>query len=218
MKYYDGPDHEETHREERLSALTHGLGAAAAVAALVWMVLRGAHVGGAREMITVGIFGVTLVAVYVSSMLYHSLHQSARRRTFLICDHASIYLLIAGTYTPFMLVTVGGAWGWSIFGVIWGLALIGVVLTLWFTERFHLVTTGLYVAMGWVVLVCGWQVVQATSSPGLAFLVAGGLAYTAGVAFYLWHHLPFNHAIWHLFVLAGSVCHVAAAYFDVLSA
>jgi len=221
MRYYDGPHHQETPREELASTITHGLGVGLAVAALVLMVGFAAATGGPLHTVTLAVFGAALVAVYLASALYHGLRDSRWRRVAHVCDHvcdhACIYLLIAGTYTPFMLVTLGGAWGWSIFGVMWGLAITGAVLKLWFAGRLMLVSTAIYVAMGWMAMVCGPRILEATSAAGLAWLVAGGLAYTAGVSFYLWHHLPFNHAIWHLFVIAGSACHVVAAFHDVLT-
>lgn len=216
MRYYDGPDHQETRLEELASTITHGLGVAMAIAALVLMVGYAAAGGGPLPTITLAIFGAALVAVYLASALYHGLPDSRWRNIAHICDHACIYLLIAGTYTPFMLVALGGAWGWSIFGVMWGLALVGAVLKLWFAGRLMLVSTAIYVAMGWMAIICGPQILEATSGVGLTWLIAGGLAYTGGVAFYLWHHLPFNHAIWHLFVIAGSTCHVVAAFHEVL--
>jgi len=218
MHYYDGPDHEETPLEELASTITHGLGVVMALAALVVMVVIAAAEGGLVRTITLAIFGAAMVAVYLASTLYHGLRDSRWRRIAHVCDHACIYLLIAGTYTPFMLVTLGGAWGWSIFGVMWGLAITGAVLKLWFAGRLVLLSTAIYVAMGWMAIVCGPQILDATSVAGLSWLIAGGLAYTGGVAFYLWHHLPFNHAIWHLFVVGGSARHVVAAFHDILPA
>ncbi|MFA9478406.1 hemolysin III family protein [Phycisphaerales bacterium AB-hyl4] len=221
MRYYAGPGHEETRVEEFASVLTHGLGVVLAIAALAMMLHYALLQGDAWHVVTLAIFGASLVAVYLASTLYHAVlyhHRSGPRwrRAMRICDHACIYLLIAGTYTPFMLVTIGGPWGWSIFGVMWALAATGIVLKLRYTGQFPMVSTGIYIAMGWMALACGGQVIEATSTVGLAWLVAGGVAYTGGVAFYLWDHLPFNHAIWHLFVVAGSACHVTAAFYDVL--
>jgi len=218
MRYYDGPDHEETPLEELASAITHGFGVAMAVAALVLMVGFAATEAGPLHTVTLAIFGAAMVAVYLASTLYHGLPDSRWRKAAHVCDHACIYLLIAGTYTPFMLVTLGGAWGWSIFGVMWALALTGAVLKLWYAGRLMRISTAIYVAMGWMAIICGPQILEATSSAGLAGLIAGGLAYTGGVAFYLWHHLPFNHAVWHVFVIAGSTCHVIAAFHDILPA
>lgn len=216
MRYYDGPDHQETPREELASTITHALGVALAVVALALMVGFAAAEGRPLHTVTLAIFGAAMVAVYLASTLYHALPDSRWRNIAHVCDHACIYLLIAGTYTPFMLVTLGGAWGWTIFAVMWALALVGVALKLWFTNRLMLLSTAIYVAMGWMAVICGPKVLESTSAAGLAWLLAGGLAYTSGVAFYLWHHLPFNHAVWHLFVVAGSACHVVAAFHDII--
>jgi hemolysin III len=218
MRYYAGVHHEETLQEELASAFTHAIGLALAIAASVLMLRYATVQGDAWHVVTLAVFGSTLVAVYLASTLYHGFRGPRWRRVMLVCDHACIYLLIAGTYTPFMLVTLGGVWGWSIFGVMWAMAFAGVLLKLRFTGRFMLVSTGIYIIMGWMAVICGGQVFEATSNAGLICLVAGGLAYTGGVIFFLWDHLPFNHAIWHLFVIAGSACHVAAVFCDVLPA
>ncbi|MEX0652812.1 MAG: hemolysin III family protein [Phycisphaeraceae bacterium] len=210
--------YEDTPQEEWASTLTHGLGVVLAIAATALMLHGAFERGDAWQVGTLAIFGATLVAVYLASTLYHGLRHPRWRRVLLTCDYACIYLLIAGSYTPFVLVALGGAWGWSIFGVVWGLAITGVLLKLRFCDRFPLVSTGIYVAMGWMAVLFSVPVIQAVSVPGLVWIVAGGLAYTLGVGVYLCRHLPFNHAIWHLFVIAGSGCHVTAVFHDVLPA
>lgn len=208
--------HEQTPLEQRANALTHGFGALLALAAALWMLQRAMLEGNGWHVATLAVFGSTLVAVYLASTLYHAFAASRWRPTLLLCDHICIYLLIAGTYTPFMLVTLGGTHGWAVFAGVWTLAALGVAMKLRFRERFHGIATVLYLLMGWLALLCASRVIEATSAPGLALLFAGGLAYTVGVGFYLWHRLPFNHALWHLFVIAGSACHVTAAFYDVL--
>lgn len=218
MRYHEGRNHPETPEEELASTITHGLGLVMAVLAMVVMVVFAMENAGPLHTFSLMTFGAALVAMYLASTLYHALSDSRWRGTALVCDHACIYLLIAGTYTPFMLVTLGGARGWSIFAVMWALAVTGAVLKVWFTNRLILVSTGVYVAMGWMGIICGPQILEATSTAGLAWLLGGGLAYTGGVAFFLWQHLPFNHAIWHVCVIAGSTCHVIAVFHDVLPA
>jgi hemolysin III len=144
------------------------------------------------------------------STLYHALRGPRVKRVFHILDHSAIYLLIAGTYTPFCLTTLRGAWGWSLFGVVWGLAALGVAFKSVYTGRFEFLSTGVYLGMSWMVMVAALPLWRALSRPGLVWLLAGGACYTLGVVFYAWHRLKFHHAIWHLFVLAGSLCHVVA--------
>lgn len=203
-------------REELANRLTHGLGAACSVAGLVLMVVFSARYGDAWLVVSTAIFGTTLVLLYGSSTLYHSIRRDRHKVLLQKFDHAAIFLLIAGTYTPFMLVTLRGPWGWSLFGVVWGLAIAGVTLKFWFAGRFNLVSTLIYIGMGWLVMIAIKPLMAALPAGGLRLLVAGGLCYTGGAVFYLWHRLPYNHAIWHLFVLGGSVCHWAAVFFYVV--
>ena len=203
-------------REELANRLTHGVGAILSVAGLVLMVLFSNRYGDAWHVVSTAIFGATLVLLYSSSTLYHSFRDEQRQRLMRKFDHAAIFLLIAGTYTPFVLVTLRGPWGWSLFGVVWGLALIGVVLKFWFAGRFRVVSTLIYLGMGWLVMVALKPLLAALPFDGLRLLVAGGLCYTGGSVFYLWKRLPYQHAIWHLFVLGGSACHWAAVFFYVV--
>ncbi|MDI1318571.1 MAG: hemolysin III family protein [bacterium] len=203
-------------REELANRLTHGLGAALSVAGLVLMVVFSARHGDAWQVVSTAIFGTTLVLLYCSSTLYHSFQSERLKVLFQKLDHAAIFLLIAGTYTPFVLVTLRGPWGWSLFGVVWGLAIIGVTLKFWHAGRFNLASTLIYIAMGWLVMIAIKPLAAALPSGGLKLLVAGGLCYTGGAVFYLWHRLPYNHAIWHLFVLGGSACHWAAVFFYIV--
>jgi hemolysin III len=203
-------------REELANRLTHGIGAAFSIAGLVLMVVFSARHGDVWKVVSSAIFGTTLVLLYLSSTLYHSVRAERRRILLRKIDHAAIFLLIAGTYTPFVLVTLRGPWGWSLFGVVWGLAVAGVALKFWFAGRFKLMSTLLYIGMGWLVMIALKPLAAALPAGGLKLLVAGGLCYTGGAVFYLWRRLPFNHAIWHLFVLGGSACHWAAVFFYVV--
>lgn len=202
--------------EELANRLTHGFGALFGVAGLVLMVVASARNGDAWHVVSSAIFGTTLVLLYTASTLYHSFSAEGARRLLRKFDHAAIFLLIAGTYTPFVLVTLRGAWGWSLFGVVWGLAVAGVALKFWFTGRFRVVSTLIYLAMGWLVLIALKPLVAALPSGGMKLLVAGGLCYTGGAGFYLWKSLPYHHAIWHVFVLGGSACHWAAVFCHVI--
>ncbi len=198
--------------EEFANRLTHGIGAVLSVTGLVLMVVYSAMFGDAWIITSTAIFGATLVLLYSSSTLYHSV-TSPRWRT--ICqriDHAAIYLLIAGTYTPFVLGPLRGAWGWSLFGVVWGLAIVGVVLKFFFAGRFNVLSTLAYLAMGWLVVIAAKPLMASLPSGALWLLVAGGLSYSFGTIFYLWERLPFNHAVWHVWVMAGSACHWVAVF------
>jgi len=198
--------------EELANRLTHGLGAVFSAAGLVLLVAFSARHGDAWQVVSTAIFGTTLVLLYTASTLYHSVRDERRKLLLRKFDHAAIFLLIAGSYTPFVLVTLRGPWGWSLFGVVWGLAIAGVVLKFWFAGRFKLLSTLLYIGMGWLVMVALKPLMAALPAGGLHLLVAGGLCYTGGAVFYLWRRLPYNHAIWHLFVLGGSACHWAAVF------
>lgn len=202
--------------EELANRLTHGLGAAFSVAGLVLMVVFSARHGDAWQVVSTAIFGATLVLLYTSSTVYHSFRDERLSRLLQKFDHAAIFLLIAGTYTPFVLVTLRGPWGWSLFGVVWVMAAAGVTLKFWFAGRFKVLSTLIYIIMGWLVLIALKPLSAALPAGGMRLLVAGGLCYTGGAAFYLWRRLPYHHAIWHLFVLGGSVCHWAAVFWYVI--
>ena len=207
----------QTRLAEVFNASSHGLGTLLSVTALVLLVVFSAMTGEAISVVSCSIYGVSLVLLYTASTLYHAIARPKLKAVFKIMDHASIYLLIAGTYTPFMLVTLRGAWGWSIFGVIWGLALIGLVFKLFFTGRYEFVSVAMYILMGWLVVVAIRPLIDALPFAGLVWLVAGGLCYTVGVIFYaIDHRYTFAHFVWHLFVLAGSICHFFAILFYVV--
>ncbi|MCH8532572.1 MAG: hemolysin III family protein [Saccharospirillum sp.] len=193
--------------EEWANSLTHGIGAVLSIAGLVILVVLASLNRDAWQIVSVSIYGTTLVLLYTASTLYHAIQSQRVRHVMQRLDHIAILYLIAGTYTPFTLVTLRGPWGWSLFGVVWGLAVIGTVVHLTSLRRFHGVMVGLYLLMGWSVTIALAPLIKALPTAGLGLLVAGGLSYTLGVVFYMAKRLPFNHAIWHLFVLAGSVLH-----------
>ncbi len=197
-------------REELANVLTHGAGVVASIAAAAILITMAALGGRPTQVVGASVFATTLIALYTASTIYHAARSARCKARLKVLDHSAIYLLIAGTYTPFMLGGVGGGWGWSLFGVIWGLAVVGIGLKLLFTGRFRLLSTAVYVGMGWLVLVGIVPVAQALPQETLVWLVAGGLVYTAGTVFYHSRTLPYAHAIWHLFVLGGSVCHAVA--------
>lgn len=207
-----------TRNEELANSLTHGLGALLSVVGLALLVVFAALHGDAWQVVSAAVYGVTLVLLYTTSTLYHSFRGEQLKQLLRKFDHAAIFLLIAGTYTPFVLVTLRGPWGWSLFGVVWGLAVAGVTLKFWLAGRFRVISTLIYLAMGWLVLIAIKPLVAALPVGGMKLLVAGGLCYTGGAGFYLWKRLPYHHAIWHLFVLGGSACHWAAVFFHVMPA
>jgi hemolysin III len=205
----------ESHAEEMASMATHAVGTVLAIAAFVMMVL--AAEGEVFKTISASVFGGSLVLLYLSSTIYHATSCPRRKPWLQALDHACIYLLIAGSYTPLSLVALRGPWGWSLFGVVWLLALAGVLLkTLGRGKRTSWWSTGLYIFMGWLAVFALGPMIRALPMEGIAWLVAGGLCYTFGVIFFAWEKLPFNHAIWHLFVLAGSFCHVMATMLYIL--
>lgn len=202
--------------EEIAHALTHGLGVVLAIVGLTVMVARAVLYGNHWHVIGAAVFGATLVLMYTASTLYHSIPLPRAKRVLRIIDHSTIYLLIAGTYTPFTLVTLHGTWGWSLFTVTWGLALLGVVFKAFATGRYERLSLAIYLGMGWSVMVAIKPLVQTLEPAGLALMVLGGLAYTGGVVFYVWERLRYHHAIWHGFVLAGSVLQYFAVLFYVI--
>ena len=205
-----------TLREEIANAVTHGLGIVLAIAALVTMATVAARNGDSWHVASCSIFGVTLVLLYTASTLYHSIQAERLRPLLRALDHSAIFLLIAGTYTPFTLVTLRGPWGWSLFAVVWSIGITGIILRLLLRERLHWLFVTLYLAMGWVVVIAIQPLLERLETGGLALLAAGGVAYTGGIAFYLWDRLPYNHAIWHGFCLLGSALHVGAVLFYVI--
>jgi hemolysin III len=229
-------------RDELANSLTHGLGTALSVAALVVLVVFASLRGGARHVVGAALFGSSLVLLYLMSTLYHAFRGPKVKKVFKILDHSAIFILIAGTYTPFCLAVLRGAWGWTLFGVIWGLAALGVTLKAvlyakWMPlpapppidhlhpapepprpmpKRLGLVSTGIYLAMGWLIVLAIVPLWRSLSPGGLFWLFLGGACYSLGAVFYAWHSLRHHHAIWHLWVMAGSLCHFFAVLWHVI--
>jgi len=199
-----------------MNAVTHGVGTLLAVAGLAVLTVFAYLYGDFWHIVSFTIYGTTLVLLYLMSTLYHSFTNERLKKIFKILDHSAIYLLIAGTYTPFTLVPLHGALGWTVFGLVWGLAAVGITLKVFFVGRFKMVSTICYVAMGWFIIVAIKPLLATMATMGIIWLVVGGLFYTLGSIFYMWHKLPYNHAIWHLFVLAGSIAHFIAVFNYVL--
>jgi hemolysin III len=200
-------------REEIANAITHGVGALLAFAALVLLIVFSALHGSAWHVSSFAIFGSTMVVLYVMSTLYHSLTHIRAKKLFRKFDHMSIFLLIAGTYTPFCLTTLRGWLGWTIFGIVWACAVGGIVLKAFHTGKGALISTILYIIMGWIIIFFIRPVYETMSTEGFSFLLLGGAFYTVGAFFFIREKIPYNHSIWHLFVLAGSIFH----FFAVLS-
>jgi len=196
----------QTIGEEIANAVTHGIGAALSVAGLVLLVVFAAMRGDAWRVVSFSIYGATLIILYIASTLYHAFTNIKLKRFFRTMDHISIFLLIAGTYTPITLVCMRGPWGWTIFGLIWGLAIAGVVLKAFFMGRFEKTAIALYVAMGWLIIIAVKPMIQMVPPGTVMWLVIGGVSYTMGLTFYALKKMPYHHAVWHLFVLGGSVC------------
>ncbi len=199
--------------EEVANSLTHGAGIGLSIAGLVMLVVQAVRLGTVWHIVSYSIFGSMLILLYLASTLYHSFPWEKAKRICKILDHAAIYLLIAGTYTPFMLVCLRGGWGWSLFGVIWGLALLGVAMKIVFIARFKVISLVVYLAMGWLCIIAGREMLHKLPSVSLGFLLAGGLIYSIGTVFYVWKKLPYGHAVWHMFVLGGSVLHFFAVWY-----
>ncbi len=202
--------------EEIANSITHGLGTLLSIAGLVVLTGFSRLYGNAWHVTASSIFGATLILLYLASTLYHSIPQPRAKQILRLVDHSAIYLLIAGTYTPFLLITLNGPWGWSLFGLVWGIALIGIILRMTPLGHVRGLSLSLYLILGWIILVAIKPLLSHLDPGGVRLLVAGGLAYTSGVIFYGWKRLPYNHAIWHLFVLAGSCLHFFAVLFYVI--
>lgn len=202
--------------EEILNSYTHGVGLALSIAGFWVLLILAARYGTVWHIAGCVIYGSSLVCLYLASTLYHGIPLLRWKRILKIFDHSAIYLLIAGTYTPFLLVNLRGTWGWSLLGVIWGCAMAGITFKFWFVDHAKTLSTALYLAMGWLVLVAAKPLVAHVPAIGLRWLVAGGVLYTVGVVFYASRRVPYSHAVWHLFVMAGSVCHYLAVIYAVV--
>jgi hemolysin III len=202
-------------REEIANSIISGVGFVFAVAGSIVLVARAGNFGTVRHIVSCSVYGTTLIILYAASTLYHSIHFPRAKAILRTFDHSAIFLLIAGTYTPFVLVNLRGALGWTLFGVIWGLAALGIAFQAWLLLR-PVAQVGLYVGMGWAVVAAVKPLFAAVAPGGLVLLLVGGLAYTLGLGFYTWRRLPYHHAIWHVFVLAGSISHFFAILFYVI--
>jgi hemolysin III len=206
------PYRPQTVGEEIANSISHGLGFVLALAGAPILIVTALRQGTVADVVAVSVFAASMALLYLSSTIYHALPTGRIKNVFHVLDHAAIYLLIAGTYTPFTLGVLRGGWGWTLFGMVWGLAAFGVLLKLFAGIRWNGLSTALYVGMGWLIVIAAKPLWESLPMAGLAWLLAGGLAYTAGVYFYLRKTLRFGHFVWHLFVVAGTACHFVAVW------
>ncbi len=199
--------------EEIANAIIHGIGALLSIAALVLLIVYSAQYGNAWHIVSFTLFGVTMMFVYFASTFVHALPQGKAKDVFEILDHSAIYFFIAGTYTPLLFIGVKGWLGWTLFGIVWGLAIGGTVFKVFFVKKFLVISTLLYVAMGWLIVFAWDPLMKNLNSTSLTFLIIGGAIYTMGTVFYVWRGFKYHHAIWHLFVLAGSILHFFAVQY-----
>ncbi|MGC4376749.1 hemolysin III family protein [Fictibacillus sp. Mic-4] len=199
--------------EEIANSITHGIGVLISIASIAILTVFASLHGTALHIVSFAIFGATMLLLYTSSTLVHSFPEGRIKDLFEIMDHAAIYLFIAGTYTPIVLIVVGGSLGWTLFGIVWGIAFCGVIFKIFFTKKFVILSTLGYIAMGWMIIFAFSSVLHHLSTNGIACLVAGGVLYTVGSIFYVWRAFPFHHAVWHLFVLAGSIAHFLMMFY-----
>ena len=202
--------------DELASSIVHGIGIVLSIGGLAALVALSAMHGGARDVVASAVYGATLVLLYTASTLYHAVPVARAKPVLRTLDHIAIYLLIAGTYTPFTLIALPGRWGWSLFAAVWTLAALGSVLEFGALKRFRKLSVLLYIGMGWIGMIAFKPLMAHLQTGGMLLLVAGGLAYTLGVPFYLWRRMPYHHSVWHAFVLAGSVLHYLAVLLYVI--
>jgi len=210
------PHKRQSYAEELANAMTHGVGLALSVVGWIALVVLSGMAGDGWDLAASAVFGGSLVFLYSVSTLYHSVRTPRAKWILRVLDHVAIFLLIAGTYTPFTVVLMRTGWGWTLLALVWGLALVGLLFKLFSKHRFHPAATSLYLIMGWLGILFADPMSAALPAGAILLIVAGGLAYTAGVVFYGWHSLRYSHAIWHVFVLVGSICHYAAVALYVL--
>ncbi|MFC0522229.1 hemolysin III family protein [Pontibacillus salicampi] len=210
----------ETHvfskKEEVANAITHGVGVILSIAALVLLVVFASLNGSPVDIVSVAIYGATMITLYAASTLVHAMPSGKWKDRFEILDHASIYLFIAGTYTPILLVLLGGTLGWTMFGIVWGIAVAGVVFKMFFVKKFVVLSTLFYIMMGWIIVFAWNPLMAKLAFGGLVLLVIGGILYSIGTIFYVWRGFTFHHAVWHLFVIAGTVAHFFAIFFYII--
>lgn len=202
--------------EEIANSVTHGIAALLSIAGLGVLTAFASLYGDAWHIVSCSIFGATMILLYTASTLYHSIQTPRIKSILRVIDHSAIYLLIAGTYTPFALVNLRGPWGWTLFGIVWGLALLGILFQTKLLRKRQWVSLTLYLTMGWTVLIAIKPMVSVVQFGGMMLLLLGGVAYTSGIVFYVWHRLPYNHAIWHVFVMTGTFLHFFAILFYVI--
>ena len=205
-----------SQREELANVLTHGMGALLAISAMVLLIVFSSLNGDAYHIVSSVVFGTCMLLLYTMSTLYHMVKKEKIKRIFRLLDHSSIFLLIAGTYTPFTLVTLNGKWGWTLFGLVWGLAVAGIIVEVATKQKYKKISLALYIGMGWLIIIAIKPLLHTIPTGGLMLLVSGGFCYTLGILFYIWKSLAGNHAIWHLFVLGGSTLHFFAVFFYVI--
>ncbi|OLE54822.1 MAG: hemolysin D [Acidobacteria bacterium 13_1_20CM_3_53_8] len=196
--------------EEIANVVTHGVGLALSVVGLVALIILACLYGGTWQIVSGSIYGASLVTLYLASTLYHGTRTGRAKNLLRVLDHCCIYLLIAGTYTPFTLVTLRGGWGWTLFGLVWGLSLVGILGRVLLGQKFRVASVLSYIFLGWLCVIAIKPILHVVPLGAIAWIVAGGLAYTAGTIFFACDRIPHNHAIWHLFVLGGSICHFLA--------
>ena len=204
--------------EELANSVTHGIGIVFSLAALTLLVVHANMQDEFWKILSFSIYGGSLLILYTASTLYHSFTSKRIKHYLKIIDHSAIYLVIAGTYTPFLLVLVRNTGGWSLFTTIWAVAIAGIIFKLFYVNRFKLASTIIYLLMGWLAAIAFWPLFDYLPEGGFEWLLAGGICYSFGVIFYLWKQMPFHHAVWHLFVLGGSVCHFFSIFFHILPA
>ena len=205
-----------TKKEEIAHAITHGIGALLSIAALVVLIVFSSLNGDTLQVISGIVFGTTMLFMYLSSTIVHSLPEGKWKDIFQIFDHSSIYLFIAGSYTPFLLVPLRGDIGWTLFGIIWGIAIAGVIFKVFFVKKFLVLSTLFYILMGWLIIFVWKPLTNLMHGNGITLLVIGGIFYTVGAIFYMWRSFPYHHAVWHLFVIAGSAFHFFAIFYYVI--
>ena len=203
-------------KEEAINVITHGIGLILSIPAVVLLIVYASIDGTVWHIASSCIYGSTLIVLYLASTTYHGSKKPELRKKLNVFDHSAIYLLIAGTYTPFLLVTLHGSWGWSLFGVVWGFAFIGILMKIFFSSRYKIISALAYVAMGWIIIIAIKPLINNLDPSGLKWLIAGGLSYTIGAALYVIKKIPYNHAIFHVFVLGGSFAHWMAIFFYVI--
>ncbi|WP_173916632.1 hemolysin III family protein [Halobacillus sp. Marseille-Q1614] len=208
--------HTFSKREEIANAVTHGIGVLLSIAMLVLLIVYASLEGTAWHIVSVSIYGGTMVLLYVSSTLVHSFPAGKAKDLFEIFDHSAIYLFIAGTYTPMLLIPLRGTLGWTLFGIVWGMAILGVIFKVFFVKRFVVLSTVFYVLMGWLIILAWGPLTAEVPAAGITYLVVGGVLYSIGAVFYVWRSFTYHHMVWHLFVLGGSIFHFFTIFFYVI--